>query len=141
MPTCADLPSEQKLGVEMFTVTIDRQRQLVATTLSGFLSMDEVPAFYAAEQDAARSLEVQPSGHLLLIDASNYDPQSQEVVVELRRMIDLRPLRARRAAIVISQALARMQMRRLVEGATDVEIFASLDEAEAWLMSASADVG
>lgn len=121
----------------MFTISIDESRKLIVAFLSGFLSMEEVPAFYAAEQEAARKLGVRSGEHLLLIDATHFVPQSQQVVAELKAMISTRELQAERVAIVIEAALPRMQMRRLVEDEKNVRIFETLREADSWLSSAS----
>lgn len=120
----------------MFTISIDAPRKIVIGVISGFLSIDEVSAFYAAEQNAARGLGLGSGNHLLLVDATEFIPQSQEVVAELRAMIAARPLQAARVAIVVERALPRMQMRRLVEGEKNVAIFETLGEADTWLLAA-----
>ena len=117
---------------------VDRARGVVRTVLSGFFDLEDV-ARYARERNVAiRKLGCLPNRHLTLIDATTCQLSTPDVVAALQGVIGEPGYRSLRCAMVVPGALAKMQARRAVQR-SDVGMFDTLEEAERWLLSDSAD--
>jgi DNA uptake protein ComE-like DNA-binding protein len=120
----------------MFTIETDAARTLVHARASGFLNVADVAAFFRQEQEAVQAMGYGSGDFVLLFDAKDAVIQSQEVVAEFMAQIVAISLKARRVAVVREAALARMQAQRIVQVREDAAIFATVEDAEAWLFAA-----
>jgi hypothetical protein len=114
----------------MFSVTPDPARRLVRATLTGFFTVDEVAAFAAAEQAAARALG--PGPFDLLVETPDGTAQAQDVAGAFRTLAETATVRATRIAVACESSLLRLQLRRILTGDT-VAVFENRHDAESWL--------
>jgi hypothetical protein len=121
----------------MFEITTDPRRHLVRIKLSGMMSVDDVAELYRQEHVAIRAMRCPVGQHVLLIDSTQNELQTQDVIAAFKGELS-RPTRARRIAVVTGQSLSRMQARRLLTDQPGM-IFATEAEAEAWLFSEKVD--
>lgn len=118
----------------MHQIVIDPALKLVEARLAGFLSEEDVEAFFGAEQDAARSLGCGTRQHLFLVDATDFVPQTPRVVTVFADAIERRSVKPRRAAIAVGSALATLQIRRMTAGHAHVAVFDDAAAARTWLL-------
>lgn len=121
------------------SVISDRSRQLVRAALSGMLTLDDVESFYRREQQAVQEMGCRSGEFLLLVETSGNFVQSQEVMGAFQRLIAHSPVKAKRVAIVREGALSSMQTRRIAKAREAVEVFDTVEAAEAWLFGPGAD--
>ena len=119
----------------MYAITTDDARHIVHIQISGFWSDDMLPPFAAELKQAVDSLRVGPGEHLILVDVSNVQIQSQTVVAAFQKLIVAGPTRARRMALYTTQMLPRMQARRIAAVREEGAVFGSRTEAEDWLLA------
>ncbi len=125
----------QHRSYRMIEVSVDPERKLVRAVLSGFLTVEEVERFSREEQEAVRAMGLGSGEFVLLVETSDSVAQTQEVVDCFQRLMVSSPLKARRIATVRSGALPTMQMRRITAIRGYAEVFETVEEAEAWLLS------
>lgn len=122
-----------------FTIDVDRPRDLVRVSLSGFFSVDDIARFQAELLQAHSRLGCSREGGPLTInDISSMAIQSQDVVARWGEFLADPAHRSRRLAFVVGSALARMQVQRAI-GARDARVFTSAADAERWLFDEEAD--
>lgn len=120
-------------GNQMIKVTTDPARKLVRAVMSEMLTVAQVDAFSRDEIAAVRQMGLASGEFDLLIETRGNLVQTQEVMHAFQRLMLESPLKARRIATVRAGALSRMQSRRVSSVRSSVEVFETLDEAEAWL--------
>ena len=108
----------------------------VRYTLGGFFDEVSVASLRAERAAKFPLLRTAPNQHVTLCDVSRCAIQSQEALAALGGILMEPQWRARRVAFVVGGALARMQVRRLVENMPHVQCFDDTAGAEAWLKSA-----
>lgn len=108
----------------------------VRYTLGGFFDDASVAALGAERAAKFPLLRTAPNQHVTLCDVTRCAIQSQEALAALGGILADPQWRARRVAFVVGGALARMQVRRLVEHMPHVQCFDDSPSAEAWLKSA-----
>lgn len=118
----------------MFSIATDPARKLIRAYLAGFLSVEEARDFVRQEQAAAMAMGVR-SGEFGLLIVSDCMIQSQEVVAAFQGALIAAPIRARRVAIVRAEPLTRIQTQRILRVREDTAIFATVEEAEAFLFA------
>ena len=121
------------------TIHIDPARKLVDVRLSGFFTVED--AGWTGEELRESILALGPAvgEHVTLYDATDLSIAPNETVEAVKRMFAhpaVRPLWARKVAIVAKSALGRMQLVRLREARADIEIFDDREAAIAWLLGA-----
>jgi hypothetical protein len=119
-------------------IEIDRDRNLVVVTVSGFFSPEAAHRATMETRLAIQSLGSAMGSHLTLYDMTATAPTSGETV-ELIRMgfanPVYRPLWARKVAFCTSSSLLRRQIERLREARADIAIFETRELALAWLLT------
>ena len=115
-----------------FEITIDRQRGLLKIVLGGFFGIQDVAEYVDAKSIAIRRLGCKPNQHLTLCDVTACNLQAQEVVKAFKATLDDPRHMSRRLAVVVGDALARMQVRRILTR-TDAACFQDSASAEDWL--------
>lgn len=121
------------------TIHIDHANKLVEVRLSGFFTAEDASWTGEELRAAIRSLGTGEGEHVTLYDATELSVAPNETVEAVKRMFanpSVRPLWARKVAIVAKSALGRMQLQRLREARADIEIFDNRDAAVAWLLAA-----
>lgn len=108
---------------------------LIRMVLKGFFQVDDVRRFDADRRAAIRSLNCGLNRHLMLCNVSQTALSTPDVVEALKLAINNPLLKARRCAMVVPGALAKMQARRTVLGG-DMRMFDTTEAAEHWLLAA-----
>ncbi len=121
----------------MIKVTSDRSRKLVIAEMSGFLDAADVDRFNADKEAAVTAMGLGSGDYVILINTEGCVIQSQEVVAAFTRVVLDTRFKSKKLAVVRHDNLTRLQTRRILSVRDDAEIFASVEEAEAWLF----DVG
>ena len=117
-----------------FAIAVDPRRSLLRITLSGFFQLEDVARFAERKRFAHAELRCPPNRHVTLADVSACKIQPQTVVGAFAGLIGDPRYRARRIAFVTGSSLASMQVRRLINGAADMRLYADPELAEAWLL-------
>lgn len=98
----------------MFEIHVLPGRQLIQSTLAGFLGVDEVRD-YAREMTSAHRAWIKPGGaYRLVINAKDARIQTQEVLSAFAAHIASYPI-AQKIGIVYGASLTRFQILRLVD--------------------------
>lgn len=118
-----------------FEIVADARRNMLQITLAGFLDLRDVVAIRRRRQAACAGLRWPRNAHLALVDIRACKIQPQPVALALAGLIGAPAQRARRTAFVTGGSPASMQVRRLVNGAADMRLFADPVLAEAWLLT------
>lgn len=121
------------------TIHIDRARKLVDVHLSGFFTAEDAAWTGEELRAAILSLGLAPGEHVTLYDATELSVAPNATVEAVKGMFanpSVRPLWARKVAIVSKSALARLQLQRLREARADIAIFGERGEAIDWLLAA-----
>jgi hypothetical protein len=120
------------------TVQVDHARKLVELTISGVVGPEDAGWIGEEFRAAVRSLGDYVGAHLSLYDFSAVPVVPRATVDQLRNALRheaVRPLWARKLAIVTKTALGRMQARRVKAVRPDIELFDDRDKALAWLLA------
>ncbi|WP_423604641.1 hypothetical protein [Sphingomonas sp. MS122] len=118
-------------------IEIDRPRKLVMLEIRAMLSPEDAAWVGEELRAAVRSFGDEVGQHLTLYDASAVPSVPTATIDLMQRTFDnpaVRSLWARKVAFVVTTATARMQARRIQQVRPDIGIFASRDEAIAWLV-------
>lgn len=116
----------------MIQVTSLPFRQLVLAELSGFLSLEDVADFERQKAATAQAMGLGSGQFDLLVDTTQCEIQSQDVIAAFQHMIANTPCRARRVALVRAGSLARMQAQRALNR-ENVALVDTRAEALNWL--------
>jgi hypothetical protein len=117
----------------MIGVSREPGSQRLVIRVSAFLSPEDVAAFAAQERAAVSALGWQSGQYDLLVDAAAATIQSQAVVRCFHDLVAGAQIKARRIAVAGLGSLGRLQAQRIFDGRDGVGLFASRQEAEAWL--------
>lgn len=120
------------------TIHVDHARKLVDVRVSGLVTAENAGPMSEEVYAAIRSLGAGPGEHLTLYDVSKLSvapAQTIELVKALFLRPDVRPLWAKKVAIVTGSALGRMQMQRVREVRDDITLFPDRDAAIEWLLA------
>ena len=117
----------------MFDPVFDPDTQRLHIRYSGFWSPAD--ALRIVDQFRATLRQAALGGTFTLLDdLRDWPPQSQEVVEITKQLPDIvREMPISRNAMIIEQALVRMQVKRTLEGLENCEVFATFEEADRWL--------
>ena len=116
-----------------FRLSADPRRNLLVIELSGFFEEADVSRFAAEKQAAHRELACRPNEHVTMVDVTDCKIQGQAVVGAFAAMIADQRYKGRKLAFVTGSSLAKMQVRRLIEGKAEARCFDNRNVAEAWL--------
>lgn len=119
----------------MNRIYVDRPRNLVVLSLTGYADRDSVVAFCAEIRIAVRSLGSAAGSHDIICDLSRVPVGPAETIAALADILstpDYRDIRARRLALHTPSALSRLQLERL-KVRPGIEIFDSSIAAYRWL--------
>ena len=123
-----------------YEIDCDIGTKLVRAKLIGFWDVETAKAFAVDQQAAVRRVCFAPDQHLVLADLSEFNLQSQAVVVVCQDLITKAPFRSRRLAVVAGDGLARIQIKRILLR-DRMQAFSTTEEAMAWLLADDADLG
>lgn len=121
-----------------YRIDVDVSRSLVRIWLGGFFAASDLPGFIAERDAAHRKLKCAPNQHVTLTDVREMNIQPQDTVAAFRNLLSDKRHQSRKVAFVVASSLARMQLIRAAEGRI-ARLFATPEEAVAWLMSADED--
>lgn len=121
-------------GKMMFDPKFDFDRRRLHIRYSGFWTVGEardvVERFRAALREAAAS----GRAFTLLDDLRKWPAQSREVVDITKQLPEIvREMPVTRNAMIIEQALLRLQVNRALEGLANCAVFKTYEEADQWL--------
>ena len=119
----------------MHRIAIDRNQAMVSLVLAGFFSLDDVTSAAADLHAAIRSLGSRMGMHVTLYDMSDLQVAAAPVLERFGRYFSdpaMKPLWARRVAIVSNSALVQMQMQRICRD--NMRVFAMRTDAVTWLL-------
>lgn len=119
-------------------VTLDRSRKLVDLRMSGVVSTEDAAWIAEDFRRAVRELGDDVGDHLSLYDFSDVPVVPVATLEHLCATLTnpaVRPLWARKLAIVTSTALGRLQAQRVKQVRPDIGLFDSREEALEWLLS------
>jgi hypothetical protein len=117
----------------MYTIAVDGRRRLVEVAINGFWTPEVFAAYAADLQRAIAKIPPSAEGHVTLADVSNASIQPQQLVEAFQRFIGRGDRPSRRIALYTDAVLPRMQCKRISGGNPNVQVFATREEAEAWL--------
>ena len=100
--------------------------------MSGFFEPDEINRLGEDMAKAIASLRCAPNSHITLVDIRDMAIQSRDAVDDFTKLVGSEAVRSRKLAFVTARSLALHQARRLTDR-RDVELFETLEAAEAWL--------
>jgi hypothetical protein len=119
-------------------IHVDRARKLIDVRISGFVSPEDAGWLGEDVRDAIRTLGKGVGQHVTLYDVTGLGIAPGPTIEMVKSMFahpDVRPLWARKVAIVTASALSRLQMQRLREARSDIAIFDDREEALDWLLA------
>lgn len=119
-------------------IHIDHARKLIDVRIAGFVTAEDAGWMGEEVRAAILSLDAEPETHVTLYDVTGLSVAPQETIEAVKSMFanpEVRPLWARKVAIVTKSALGKMQFRRLREARGDIAIFTERDEAIEWLFA------
>lgn len=116
-----------------FDIQVDPSRNFVRMTLAGFFEPKDVARFTAARDEAHQRLRCGPNQHVTLVDIRGMHIQSQDSVTEFTRLLSRPDHASKRIAFVVTQSLARLQLRRAATGRGAGYFTDDPPAAEAWL--------
>ena len=116
-----------------FTIDVEPDAKLLKLTLAGFFDQDDVQRFAVEKAQAHARLGVPPHSHVTLVDVRECRIQTQEVATIFARVLRDSRYRAHRLAFVTAGSLAKMQVRRLIEGLPHARQFDDEAAARCWL--------
>lgn len=120
------------------SVTIDPAKKLIVLTMSGVISPEDGAWMAEEVRSAVRSLGDGVGQHVTLYDFSDVPVVPQATLEQLRetfRNPAVKPLWARKLAIVTSTALGKLQAQRVKEVRPDIELFEDRQAALVWLLA------
>lgn len=118
-------------------VTLDRSRKLVDLRMSGVVSTEDAAWIAEDFRQAVRELGDDVGDHLSLYDFSDVPVVPVATVEHLCSTLTnpaIRPLWARKLAIVTSTALGRLQAQRVKQVRPDIGLFETREAALEWLL-------
>ncbi|HEX7871805.1 MAG TPA: hypothetical protein VF475_02770 [Sphingobium sp.] len=120
----------------MYSLNTDGPHNLLRVDVLGFWDMETLDRFKADLPKAFAALPGGPGSHLVLINALETRPQSQEVTAGLFAFLKGFEDKARRLAFVTNSAVLALQARRLFDRPGFL-IAETVAEAEAFLLDAA----
>lgn len=120
-------------------IQIDHARKLIDVRIAGFVTAEDAGWMGEEVRAAILSLDAEPETHVTFYDVTGLSVAPQETIEAVKSMFvnpEVRPLWARKVAIVTQSALGKMQFRRLREARGDIAIFTERGEAIEWLFAA-----
>ena len=119
-------------------ISVHRVHRMLHVRLAGFFTIADVAQYETAFRRAVIDLGAGPNQHLTLCDATEAALSTVEVTAAFQRVIAKPENRARRCALVVEGALARIQARRTADR-EDVMVFDNVPAAQKWLLSTVRD--
>lgn len=118
----------------IYKVEVDPVNNIVRHHLAGFFEPTDVEGYVAARNAAHSQLTSAPNQHVTLVDVRDMKIQQQDIVKAFGAVLADPRQQSRKLAFVVALSLARMQLLRAT-GSRTAQYFATVEEAEAWLMS------
>lgn len=116
-----------------FKFMTDARRSLIELEMSGFFAVEAVPSIAAGMADALKQLYCRPNQHLTLVDVTECQIQSQEIVMQFQKLVTNPAFRSRRLAFVTGSSIIKMQLRRIINDDSYARVFAERSAALEWL--------
>lgn len=117
-----------------FVIDVDVPQDLVKISMTGFFFEKDIDRFVIARNRAHRLLKCRANMHLTLVDIRGMKIQSQVSVEAFRSVLNNPAYISRKLAIIVSQSLAVLQIKRAAAG-RDARFFEDVDLATAWLLA------
>ena len=118
-----------------YSIVVDHVLNLLHITRRGHWT---IGIFDEYEQELRKQLPHlmrNPDGYVSLVDVREQPIQSQDVASRFERLVADNTIAPAKVAIIATQALARLQARRLSRA--NQQIFTSEEEARLWLLDAT----
>ena len=122
-----------QIAQAQWRIVAEHRHRMIRLTLSGLFTLDDVARMDHERRSKIGSLRCGYNRHLALCDVRDTCLSTPEVATALQIAIGNPLFRAKRCAMIVSSALARIQARRVVNRA-DVAWFEEPGAAEAWLL-------
>jgi hypothetical protein len=117
----------------MFDPTFDPSSRRLHIRYSGFWSAVDARDIVKRFREVLRQASWD-GAFTLLDDLREWPAQTQEVVEITKQLPDIvREMPVSRNAMIIEQALVRMQVNRTLKGLENCAVFATYEEADRWL--------
>lgn len=119
-------------------IHIDRANRLVDVRVSGFVTAEDASWLGEDVRAAIRTFGEDVGQHVTLYDVSKLSVAPGETIDIVKEMFvnpHVRPLWARKVAIVTRSALGRLQAQRLRDARSDIAIFEDREAARDWLLA------
>ena len=131
-------PSPGKPATEglapFFRSDFDQNKRRMHVHYAGFWTDQVAQQALQAFRSALQSASMGGRTFTLLDDCSNWPTQTQEVAAVGHKFVDIcRDFSISRNAMIIPNALVRMQVRRTLVDFDTCDIFGTYEEANAWL--------
>ena len=120
------------------SIHVDHARKLIDVRLRGFLTPEDSGWVGEEVRAAIRTLGDDVGSHVTLYDVTEMQVAPGETIEAVQRSFAhpaVRPLWARKVAVVTGSVLGRMQMQRLRRARPDIELFDDREAAMDWLFS------
>lgn len=114
----------------MFSIRVDKPRELIEVRLAGMLKLDEVAAYIAEVRHKIAFAHLR--SYAMVIDVTDCPIQPQEIIKAFGQHMAAMP-KARSLAIVCGGSLSRLQVRRLFTQPY-ARVVATADEGRAWVL-------
>ncbi|RYY44848.1 MAG: hypothetical protein EOP59_05495 [Sphingomonadales bacterium] len=119
-------------------IHIDRANKLVDVRISGFVTAEDASWLGEDVRAAIRTFGGDVGKHVTLYDMAHLEIAPGETVEIVKAMFvnpHVRPLWARKVAIVTGSALGRLQLQRLRDARSDIALFDDRETARDWLLA------
>lgn len=117
----------------MYNINVDTETDLIIIELEGFWTESDFEKFIVDQHEALSKLECRIGKHRLLCDLSKLNVVAQDVAARISTDLNSQgPRDAEWIAIVVSSALLKLQMQRLLMR-SNAKIFDDVASAKEWL--------
>jgi hypothetical protein len=123
------------MNLGTYNLQIGHGSDCIVTALSGFFSLGQVAAYAGEAEQLIREVAARYGRYRMVIDIRACAIQSQDVIAAFGAHVAGVP-RADRLAVVVSGAIIRAQIRRII-GRPELAIFENFAEAVGWVDDAS----
>lgn len=132
-------PCDQLSMKPTFSIKVDPTKDFVHITMGGFFQPDDISQFAVEVRKAQRLLNCGPNQHVTLVDIQAMHIQSQDSVDVFARLLSNPSVAARKIAFVVTQSLARLQIKRAATGRDAGFFTEDYPAAEQWLFEAPSE--
>jgi hypothetical protein len=116
----------------VYEISLDRDRKLLRGVMTGLWDIQTLDRYEVEREAALRGAGWRSGEYDYLVDLRGHPVQPRDVAAKADEYYRIFKTRPRKFALIVSSALARMQVARVVKG-TQERLFDNEEEALAWL--------